>query len=120
MVENVEETVKFYGDVLGFSAVATVPKENGGLVFAILVKDNLTIMAQDRESLIEEYPTLATPKVQPSITLYVQVENLEELCTDLKSKTTILVEPHDSPYQTREFAIRDNSGYVITFSQSAE
>lgn len=116
MTENVEETVKFY-EQLGFAAAATVPKEGGGLQFAILVKDNLTVMFQERESLIAEYPVLNTAKTQPSITLYITVDNVTKYYEDMKDKYELQNELHKTFYGATEFAIKDNNGYVLTFTE---
>ena len=59
MVENAEKSIAFYGDVLGFAVVASVPGKAGGLQFAILSKDGLSLMVQEKSSMIEEYPVLS-------------------------------------------------------------
>ena len=117
MVENVDKTVDFYGKILGFSVVASVPGKDGKLQFAIVVKDNLFLMFQDRKNLIEECPVLKTVKTQPSATLYIKVDNFNELYRELKSKYEILCEPHKTFYGRNEFAIKDNNGYVLTFTE---
>lgn len=118
MVESVDETVKFYSGILGFAVAASVPKDNGTLQFAILSKDSSSIMVQDRENLIEEYPILSTPKVQPSITLYIRVDNFTGLYEELKGTCEILCDVHKTFYGTEEFAIKDNNGYVLTFAEN--
>jgi predicted lactoylglutathione lyase len=93
MVENVAETIAFY-EGLGFATTATVPKESGGFQFAIMVKDNLMLMFQDRESLIGEYPLLQTAKTQPSITLYIVVDNVKKYYDDMKARYELQAELH--------------------------
>lgn len=120
MVENIESTIKFYEDTLHFSTVATVPSKNGGLQFAILVKDNCNLMVQERKNFIEEYPALNTDKVQPSISLYIQTDDLEALYQDVKAKVSVYCEMHTTFYGSKEFAILDNNGYVLTFTEAKE
>lgn len=117
MVENVEETIHFYEKQLGFTVVASVPNEQGGLQFAILAKDEITLMAQERTNLIVEYPALTVTKVQPSVTLYIKIDDLEELYEKLTVKGLIYTEMHKTFYGANEFAILDNSGYVLTFTE---
>ncbi|HHX70833.1 MAG TPA: bleomycin resistance family protein [Gallicola sp.] len=117
MVENVSETIKFYNEILEFNILQSVPNKDGGLQFAILEKDKLNLMVQERRNFIEEYPTLTNEKVQPSISLYIQVEDIEKLYLKLKEKHEILKEMHKTFYGTSEFAIEDNNGYVLTFTQ---
>ena len=118
MTENVEETVKFYNESLGFATVATVPNQSTGkLQFAILAKDNLTLMFQERTSMVGEYQALATEKTKPCCTIYVKVDNVEALAKELSAKTKIIKDLHKTFYGATEFAILDNNGYVLTFAQ---
>ena len=118
MVESVDETAEFYCGILGFSVTASVPKSDGKLQFAILIKDSLTVMIQDRENLIEEYPILSVSKVQPSATLYITVDNFTEFYEDIKGKCDILCDVHKTFYGANEFAVKDNNGYVLTFTEN--
>ena len=117
MVESVDESVAFYKDILGFSVTASVPADSGELQFAILTKDGLNLMLQERTNLIGECPSLDTPKTQPSATLYIMVDNFDELCADLKEKCGLLCDVHTTFYGAKEFAIVDNTGYVLTFTE---
>ena len=118
MVENVDESVAFYQGILGFAVVDSVPSPSGGLQFAILSRDSLTLMLQAKSSLVEEYPTLATPQVHPSVTLYIAVDNFAALYQELKEKHEILKDVHETFYGTKEFAIADNNDYVLTFTSA--
>ena len=120
MVEQVERTIAFYRDILGFSAVVTVPGKNGGFQFAILAKDGLSLMLQERTNLTEEYPILRTERVQPSATLYITVDHFDDLYGAVKEKHPIYTGIHTSFYGAREFAILDPDGYVLTFSEQRE
>lgn len=115
MVESVDKSIDFYKEILGFSVVVTVPSKNSDLQFAMLSKDGLMLMLQEKNSFIEEYPVLDTIKVKPSISLYVVVDNFDILYKEIKSKYSINTEIHTSFYGAREFAITDVDGYVITF-----
>jgi uncharacterized glyoxalase superfamily protein PhnB len=120
MVEKVDDSVAFYQDILGFSVVASVPSESGKLQFAVLSKDSLMLMLQEKSNLIEEYPILSTDKVHPSATLYIDVDNLGELYQDLKERHEILCDLHTTFYGSKEFAVADNNGYVLTFTENHE
>lgn len=117
MVEDVAQTIEFYAR-LGFAAVDSVPKEGGGLQFAIVVKDNMTLMFEDRAVLIEEYPILDTVKTQPSISLYIVVNNVNAYYEQIKGEFSVLNALHKTFYGSDEFAIADNNGYVLTFTQA--
>ena len=117
MVKSVNKAIDFYKGVLGFTEIATVPGKNDELQFAILSKDKFMLMMQERSNLIEEYPVLSTEKVQPSVTLYIAVDNFNELFQEIKSKHPINTEIHTTFYGAREFAITDTDGYVLTFTE---
>lgn len=120
MVENVEKTIKFYEEVLGFSVIESVPSEEGTLQFSIVYKDEAIIMFQEKENFIKEYPILDTESVKPSISLFITVDNLDEIYSDISSKTELLIDKHKTPYGMHEFAIADNNGYVITIAEKVE
>lgn len=117
MVEDVQVSINFYQKILGFSIITSVLNEQNGLQFALLAKDGFNLMVQERTNFIKEYPILDTNKVQPSISLYIQMNNLESFYDELKAKYTILSEMHTTFYGSNEFAIVDNSGYVLTFAE---
>ena len=116
MVESVDETLEFYVGLLEFRVAASVPKKDGKLQFAIVEKDGLTLMFQDRENLVEEYPILSTNITKPSATVYIIVDNFTEVYETLKIKCEIVGELHKTFYGKDEFAIKDNNGYVLTFA----
>lgn len=118
MVDSIEETLTFYQEKLGFSLVASVPNDNGYLQFAIVEKDGLHLMFQERQNLIEEYPMLETPATKPGITLFIKVTDFDQLYHSLKSEATLAADLHETFYGTKEFAILDNSGYVLTFAEN--
>ena len=116
MVKNVKETIKFYEDKLGFQKVLSVPEEGEKLDFAILCKDKVSIMLQEKESLTSEYPTLKVDNIIPTFTLFIVVQNVEKLYEELKGKVEIAKELHKTFYGKDEFAIFDNNGNILTIS----
>jgi len=117
MVESVDKTIAFYKEILGFSLVVSVPGKNDAFQFAILSKDKLMLMVQEKSNFIEEYPVLDTLKIRPSVSLYIAVDDFDALYEEIKSKHPINTELHTSFYGAREFAITDIDGYVLTFAE---
>jgi uncharacterized glyoxalase superfamily protein PhnB len=117
MVESVEESLDFYKKILGFEEAVSVPNDNGKLQFAIVTRDGHQLMLQGKESLCEEYPILATDKVKPSVSLFFKTDDFPGLIEEVKSKTKLLADEHTTFYGTREFAVADNNGYVLTFAE---
>ncbi|GHU62003.1 hypothetical protein AGMMS49983_02720 [Clostridia bacterium] len=118
MVESVDDTLAFYKTALGFVEVASVPGANGSLQFAIAAMDGQQLMFQERGNLCEEYPILMTDKVKPSVSIYMTVDNFEGFYAEIQSRIKLLKEEHKTFYGTREFAIQDNNGYVLTIAES--
>ena len=116
MVKNVKETVKFYEEKLGFTKVLSVPEEGEILNFAILNKDKISIMLQEQENLISEYPTLKTDEIVPTFTLFITVDDVLSVYNELKDKVKVAKELHKTFYGKDEIAIFDNNGNVLTIS----
>ena len=116
MVENVKETIEYYKNMLGFEVILTVPEQGEKFDFAIIKKDSISLMFQEKNSLIEEYPTLATDSIKPSFTLFITVKDVEALYNELKDKVQIAKEIHKTFYGKDEFAMFDNNGNILTIS----
>ena len=116
MVENVKETISFYEEKLGFKKILSVPETGEKLNFAIIGKGTISIMFQEQENLQEEYPTLTTDNIKPTFTLYITVENVNELYIELKDKVKIAKDIHKTFYGKDEFAIFDNNNNILTIS----
>ncbi|MBW7992722.1 MAG: bleomycin resistance family protein [Planctomycetes bacterium] len=126
MVENVNSTVDFYGDVLGFEFVMGVPENsqeivaarhnNQPLSFAIMKCGNVEMMFQTKKSMAEEIPKFSGIQIGGSMTFYIDVEDVKGLYAKLKDKVTIIKDMHATFYGKQEFYIRDCNGYILTFS----
>lgn len=117
MVEDVNETVTFYQDVLGFALLASVPEE-GQFNWAMMQHDAVEIMFQSRASLTEDVPLFKDKAIGGSLTLYIDVEDIKGLYGQVQNRVTILHEMTTTFYGTREFTIQDCNGYVLTFAQA--
>jgi uncharacterized glyoxalase superfamily protein PhnB len=119
MVEDVNRTIDFYRDVLGFEVRATVP-ETGPLDWAMLARDGVTLMFQSRASLSQEIPALADTPIGGSLTLYTEVTGLQVLYEQLRSRIEVVQDLHETFYGTVEFSFRDVNGYIIYFSEAKD
>lgn len=118
MVKSVKESIQFYEETLGFTTAVSVPSETGDFNFAILVKDNISLMFQSKESLIEEYPSLQVDVIKPVFTLFITVDNIQEIYQELKDKVELVKELHQTFYGKDEFAIFDNNHNILTISSN--
>ncbi len=116
MVRNVKETIKFYEEKLGFKKIVTVPEDGDILNFAIIARDNISIMFQEQNNLIEEYPSLKVDNIKQTFTLFITVKDVNNVYNELKGKVKIAKELHKTFYGKDEFAIFDNNGNILTIS----
>lgn len=117
MVDDVRAAVDWYTSVLGFASETEVPGDHGP-VFAILRRDGVVLMVQVRASLEGDLPLLQGVPIGSSQTLYIDVDNVEELRRQVEGKARVVKDLHDTFYGTREFYFTDLNGYILSFSQS--
>ncbi len=117
MVEDVNATLDYYTNVLGFTPIATVP-DTGKLIWAMVKNGNVSFMFQQTESIKEEYPEITHSETAASLTLYIHVDSVEDLFEKISSKVSVIKEIHTMPYGAKEFAIKDCNGYILVFSQN--
>lgn len=129
MVRDVRAAIAFYCDCLGFTLVMAVPDGvddvvadlSGGerLRYAMMRAGASSVMVQVRDSLVEELPALAAtdPGRGASLTLYVEVADLDALAAKLPADTEIVRPVATSWYGMRELYVRDPDGYIVGLAQ---
>jgi uncharacterized glyoxalase superfamily protein PhnB len=102
-VTDMDETIGFYRDVLGFACTNRVEG------WASLLNYGVEIMIC--------LPNAHTPFDQPRFTgsLYMRLDDVGALWQEVKDKTTVVYPLESFHYGMREFAIRDNNGYCLQF-----
>lgn len=113
--KNLEESITFYTQVLGFTSQSNFPN------FTSLSRDAVEIMMivpTDPEECDEagiSQPFFAQPKLTGSI--FIVTENVDDLWEQVKGKATILSPIADREYMMRDFSIADNNGYELVFGE---
>ncbi|MEJ2592632.1 MAG: hypothetical protein P8178_14790 [Candidatus Thiodiazotropha sp.] len=102
MSDNVNESVVYYRDQLGFHFFAGVLAEDQSMADG---------------SLAREYAPAGDLALGASATLYLEVENLDELIAGLGESVEIVLPDHTTFYGMREMWIRDNNGYILTLAE---
>ena len=121
VVSNVERSIVFYRDVLGFSVTATVP-DNGPFAFAWMQRDGVSVFLNSHDS-IEEHANLASRSIGGTATLFITIEaddvkgGVDGLFASVSPRARVMMELKDQFYGMREFGIEDPDGYVIFFAQ---
>jgi uncharacterized glyoxalase superfamily protein PhnB len=122
MVTDVDETVDYYKNILGFNLEMSVPRDDGKLQWAMVSRDEVAIMLHEKENFIEEVPELANVPLGGSFTLFVRMEGLDDYYEKIKALKNIEIfrEPMTTFYGMKEFTIRDLNGYILTFAEPKE
>ncbi|MDB5127707.1 VOC family protein [Mucilaginibacter sp.] len=114
-VKDINATISFY-QLLGFTTIATVPETGDNLVWAMMMKGNVTVMFQTFESLADELPNISRTD-GGSLLLYIKLTGIRAFFEELKDKVTVLKGLEKTFYGATEFSILDNNNYVLTFAE---
>jgi uncharacterized glyoxalase superfamily protein PhnB len=104
-VRDLEEASRFYRDRLGFTCV------NQALGWACLEKDAVKIMLS--------LPNAHEPfdRLQFTGSFYFRLHEVDSLWDQIKDHVTVVYPIENFGYGMREFAIRDNTGYILQFGR---
>jgi uncharacterized glyoxalase superfamily protein PhnB len=117
VVSNVSASLKFYEQVLGLARQMTVPEQEP-FVFASVGSGSVEIFLNQKETVVAEYAAFAGKPLGGTFTMYVEVDNVEELHRRLQLHKVKMVMPMEKKfYGMQEFAVSDPDGYLITFAQ---
>ncbi len=116
LVSNVERSLAFYVDLLGFERGMTVP-DASPFVFASVVSGDIEIFFNDADQATRDLPVFAGKPLGCTGTLFIEVEGVDALHYRLKPSVKIVMPIVTQFYGMREFAFEDPDGYVITFAE---
>jgi len=102
---NLQQSMAFYCDRLGFKCTQKTDD------WAFVERDGITLMLA--------LPNAHEPFDRPAFTgsLYFNVDDVDDLCRNLKDTSEIVYPMEDFDYGMREFAIRDSNGYCLQFGK---
>jgi uncharacterized glyoxalase superfamily protein PhnB len=116
IVANVERSLAFYVDILGFERGLTVPDESP-FAFASVTSGAVEIFLNDAAAAIEEYPAFAGKPIGATGTLFIEMQGVDALHERIKSSVKVVMPLATKFYGMREFAIEDPDRYVLTFAE---
>ncbi len=103
---NLEETIKFYEEVLGFKCVHKVNDD-----WARMERDDVVIMFSMRFTQEEHPNTFLTGG------LYIYTDTVDLIWAELKEKVKVCYPIESFEYGMREFAVYDCNDYLLQFGQ---
>lgn len=122
IVADIDRSIAFYRDVLGFSVQATVPQA-APFVFAWMQRDDIGVFLNTVGSVKDDHPELAARPIGGTNTLYIAIEaidaesGIESLYEAVRARARVVMLPTTQFYGMREFGIEDPDGYVIFLGQ---
>ncbi len=129
MVSDVNRTVEYYRDVLGFAFVGGVPpKSQQGvtqydktqpLAFAMMKQGSVEIMFYVQQSFVEELPQLRDKPIGATTEFYIDLPDVRQLYQRLRDRVKIITDLHRTFYGKDEFVIEDCNGYLLCFASPA-
>jgi hypothetical protein len=104
---DIKATSEFYKYKLGFE----LDELNEEWAWCSMHKDAVHIMFAQPDELKKHGSPVATA------TFYIYTEDVDELWNNLKNDVDIFYPIANFPHGMREFAIKDNNGYVLQFGR---
>ena len=116
-VENVQPSLDFWTQRLGFECTVTVPHENT-TGFAILEKDGTELMLQSVASILADLGANTGEVNGRSAALFIEVADLGEIEREL-GDYPIEMARRTTFYGMHEIGVREPGGHFIVFAQRA-
>lgn len=114
MVEEIESSLPFWVDRLGFTKVAEVP-EGGRLGFAMLARGGAELMLQTVASVRKDEPKFVPAALDPNVGLFLVVDDYAETVRRLDGYPIAMAE-RVTFYGMREIGVRAPSGHAVVFA----
>lgn len=118
VVADVERSVAFYRDLLGFEVETMVPDE-APYVFAILRSGAVRLFLNAPEPAVAEYPRFKGQPIGGTLTLFMEVEGIQRSYDALRGQVAVVMPLETKWYGMTEFAFTDPDGYIVTFAERA-
>jgi uncharacterized glyoxalase superfamily protein PhnB len=117
VVRDVAASIDFYRSALGFEQAITVP-EQPPYVFGAITSGGVEIFFNDQKAVAAEYPALGAKPIGGSLTLFIEVEGIEEVLAAIeKCGAKITMPLKQQFYGMREFAFEDPEGWTVTIAE---
>ena len=107
--QSIEDTLAFYQQILQF-VVVKKRESNGKLQWAHIMHGGTTLMLQAAEPHVSE----SVHNQNPCISLYLIVNNINELHHFVKAKYSSVSEIKITDYQMQEFSLTDPDSNTVT------
>lgn len=108
-VQNVDDAVRYYTDVLGFELIGRLAEDAGD------AKPATWAMVRQGEAYFQFAPT-KDPRATDGVIFYLEVKDVDATAEKLRSRgARIVAAPADQWYGWREMQVEDAAGYRLAF-----
>jgi len=121
VVADIDRSVAFYRDVLGFALTGSVP-DAPPFAFAWMQRDGVSVFLNTVAS-VSEHPGLAARAIGGTNTMYIALEadtaeaGVDALFDAVRARASVIMPLTTQFYGMREFGVEDPDGYVIFVGQ---
>ena len=125
--DDLDETISFYRDTLGFEVLGTYPEGNPNWCYlkrgeSHLMFSSLDLPDHDHDEHGNHVEGEDHHHHGPTgvWTLYLYPDDVEPLWETLKEQAPVAFPICDTPYGMREFGIRDPNGFMLSFGKEIQ
>jgi uncharacterized glyoxalase superfamily protein PhnB len=121
IVADMEKSLTFYRDVLGFTMSQTVP-DKPPFIFAWMKRGDADIFLNQHMPPQPGQPDLfAGRQIGGTLSMYLTLEGIDELLKAVEQTGVKIAIPlHKEFYGMKEFAVFDPDGYLLIFAERVE
>jgi catechol 2,3-dioxygenase-like lactoylglutathione lyase family enzyme len=123
IVSDMDRSVAFYKEVLGFTTVVATVSDAPPFVFVWLQRDGVSVFLNAQAGVQEDLPTVASRPLGGTNTIFITLEaetpeaGIDALFSTVEPMAEVLMPLKTQFYGMREFAVEDPDGYVIICAQ---
>jgi len=114
-VNDLQATIEYY-QKLDFQIVASVPDENGKMLFVLMMNGATTFMFQTFKSIENQLPPISRTN-GGSLLLYIKMKGIRTFFEKIKDEVNILSGLEKTFYGATEFSVIDLNNFVLTFAE---
>lgn len=116
LVADIDRSIAFYRDVLGFTVKQTVP-EGAPFVFVWLERNGVPVFLNDPKAVEHDFPDATRRPAGGTATMFFVVTAVDALHGEIAGKAKVVMPLKTQFYGMREFAVEDPDGHILTFAE---
>ena len=116
MIEEIEKSLPFWVDRMGFTKIVDVPGDGGRLDFVIVVREGAEVMLQTIASVQKDEPKFAPKAGAHNVGMFIEVDDFEDVLKRLEGYP-ITMQDRTTFYGMREIGVHEPGGHIVVFAK---